>query len=81
MCTELKQPVKRVVGTKQILKKFAADELEQLFVADNAQEHIRQNLLSLASEKHVAVVHIKTMDELGRMCGIAVGAAAAGILK
>ena len=81
MFAELAQPAKRVVGTKQILKKFAADELKMLFVASDAQEHIKQRLLTLAGEKSVPTVEIKTMAELGRRCGIAVGSAAAGILK
>ena len=81
MCAELSQPEKRVVGTKQILKKFAADELKMLVVADDAQEHIRNKLLALAQEKNVPVTAFRSMDELGRRCGIAVGSAAAGILK
>ena len=81
MLTELAQPAKRVVGTKQIVKKFAADELKMLVVASDAQEHIKQRLLSLAGEKGVPVIHIASMTELGKRCGIAVGSAAAGILK
>ena len=81
MLKELAQPEKRVVGTKQIVKKFAADELKMLVVATDAQEHIKQRLLSLAEEKGVPVIHIASMAELGKRCGIAVGSAAAGILK
>ena len=77
----LKQSEKRVVGTRQILKKFAVDGIETLIVADNAQEHLKAQLTGLAAEKNVAVITVRTMDELGKMCGIAVGAAAAGILK
>ena len=81
MCESLRQNDKRVVGTRQILKKFACDGIETLIIADNAQERIIQPLVELAAQKNAAVLHVKTMDELGRLCGIAVGAAAAGILK
>ena len=81
MVSRLKQSENRVVGTRQILKKFAVDGIETLFVADNAQEHLKAQLTALAAEKNAAVIVVRTMEELGKMCGIEVGAAAAGVLR
>ena len=81
MSEVLKTPSKRVVGTRQILKKFAQDDIRLLFVADNAQEELRRSLLSLAAEHSAQVICVRTMEDLGRLCGIEVGAAAAGVLK
>ena len=81
MVSRLKQSENRVVGTRQILKKFAADGIETLFVADNAQEYLKAQLTALAAEKNAAVIVVRTMEELGKMCGIEVGAAAAGVLR
>ena len=81
MSEVLKTPAKRVVGTKQILKKFAKDDICMLFVADNAQESLRQSLLSLARDHGAEVISVRTMEDLGKLCGIEVGAAAAGVLK
>ncbi|MGI5885330.1 MAG: ribosomal L7Ae/L30e/S12e/Gadd45 family protein [Candidatus Spyradocola sp.] len=71
----------RVVGTKQLLKKLAADGISVLYIASDAQEHIKDKLLPLAKENRVPIVEIETMEMLGEMCGIAVGSAAAGLLK
>ena len=81
MSEVLKTPSKRVVGTRQILKKFAQDDIRLLFVADNAHEELRRSLLSLAAEHGAQVIRVRTMEDLGRLCGIEVGAAAAGVLK
>ena len=44
-------------------------------------ERVTQPLLDLASEIGVQVVHVPTMQELGKACSIEVGAAAAAVLK
>ena len=51
------------------------------FLADDADERVTQPLLDLASEIGVQVVHVPTMQELGKACSIEVGAAAAAVLK
>ena len=81
MDTDLRDGSCRVVGTKQLLKKLAVNGVKTLYIAGDAQEHIKEKLLSLARANGVEVISVDTMDELGRMCGIAVGSAAAGLLK
>ncbi len=71
----------RVVGTKQLLKKLAVNGISVLFIACDAQEHIKDKLLPLARENRVPIVEVESMEKLGEMCGIAVGSAAAGLLK
>ena len=79
--TDLRDGRCRVVGTKQLLKLLAVDGVSTLYIAGDAQEHIKEKLLPLARQHGVPVVQVDSMDELGRMCGIAVGSAAAGLLR
>ena len=81
MDTDLQDGKRRVVGTKQLLKQLAAGRVETIYLARDAQAHIRDRLLSLAQEKNISVVEVETMKRLGQMCGIAVGSAAAGLLN
>ena len=68
----------RVVGTRQLLKKLASDEISVLYVAKDAQREITEKLTALAEGNRVEIVTVETMEKLGDMCGIAVGSAAAG---
>ena len=81
MIADLSDSKRRVVGSKQILRRLNADELEVLFVACDAQEHVRRLLLDAARDKGVKLVETQSMAQLGKACGIAVGSAAAGILR
>ena len=81
MNADLHDGSRRVVGTRQLLKKLAVNGIEAMYIAEDAQEHIKEKLLSLAQANGVEIILVATMNELGRMCGIAVGSAAAGLLK
>ena len=62
----------RVVGTRQLLKKLASDEISVLYVAKDAQREITEKLTALAEGNRVEIVTVETMEKLGDMCGIAV---------
>lgn len=81
MDTDLCDSRCRVVGTKQLLKKLALDEVSVLYLAKDAQKKIKDQLLPAARGKDVSIVEVESMDALGKMCGIAVGSAAAGRLR
>ncbi len=71
----------RIVGTKQLIKYMEQDRVDQVILARDAEPHVTDRVLALAQERGVTVKYVETMEELGRSCGIAVGAAAAGLLK
>lgn len=71
---------RRAVGTRQTLRAVARDQAVQVFVARDAEPHVVRELLRLCGEKGVPVVYVDSMAELGRACGIQVGAAAAAVL-
>ena len=72
---------KVVVGSKQLKKALRAGTVQQVFLAENADPAVTEPLEDLCSELHIQITWVRTMAELGRKCGIEVGAAAAAVLN
>ena len=68
---------KVVVGAKQLRKALAAGRVCRAYLARNADPAIIEPLEALCRENHVDYVFVSSMQELGRACGIEVGAAVA----
>ena len=71
---------RRVVGVKETLKRLGGHRVAEVFVAADASASIVDPVLKLAESQRVPVSRVGTMAELGRRCGIQVGAACAGLL-
>jgi large subunit ribosomal protein L7A len=71
----------RAVGANQTAKAIRKGRAEVVFVARDADRRVVEPVLQVAREMGVQVVEVPTGKELGRACGIAVGASAAAILK
>ena len=71
----------RVVGVKQLRKAIGKDEISRVFLADDADPAVTEPIEALAGAHGIPVTRVDAMKELGQACGIAVGAAAAGLLK
>ena len=70
----------KVVGVKQSLKALREGRAASVFLADDAEDKVRQPVLLLCQETKVSVTAVDTMDCLGKACGIDIGAAVAVIL-
>lgn len=79
MLDELKNQ-RKVVGIKQLRKSLRDGQVLRVFLAENADPRLTDPLAEECAEKGVELVMVPTMAELGRACGISVGAAAAGLL-
>lgn len=77
----LKQAKKKFIGTKQTKKAIEKGEAKLVFVARDAEKRVTEPILKLCEEKAIEIVFIDTMEELGRLCGIEVGSAAAAIVQ
>lgn len=77
----LADPRKRIVGTKKVMRMVRDGKARTVYIAEDADEHIRQKLLRVCSESSANVLMIPTMLELGAACNIEVGAAAACIAE
>ena len=71
---------KLVVGTKQLKKALNQGSVRQVFLAANADPAITQMLEGLCQLNQTPYVWVRSMQDLGRACGIDVGAAAAAVL-
>ena len=69
-----------VVGTKQLKKSVKAGRVRSVFLAENADPAVTEPLEELCRQNHIHITWVRTMAELGRACGIEVGAAAAAVL-
>lgn len=78
---ELKTAENRLVGTKQVLRAIAADEIRVLYIAKDADAGIKDRILSAAEGRDISVVYADNMRELGDICGIEVCTACAAVKR
>ena len=69
------------VGTKQLKKALRDGRVRSVFLALNADPAVTDPLEQLCRNSHIHITWVATMAELGRACGIEVGAAAAAVLE
>ena len=69
-----------VVGTKQLKKAVRAGRVRYVFLAENADPAVTDPLAELCTANHIQITWVPSMTELGRCCGIEVGAAAAAVV-
>lgn len=81
MSLEMLKSGKKAIGTKQTLKAVEKGLADMVFVARDADERVVSPIRALCSQKGVLLEEVATMIELGRACGIEVGAAAAAACK
>ena len=80
MLTELSAKNK-IVGIKQLRKALRDGSAQKVFVAMDADPKLVQPICVSCREGGVPVEEVPTMAELGRACGIEVGAAVAALLR
>ena len=73
-------PKRFVVGAKQLKKAVKAGRAKYVFLAENADPAVTEPLEHLCTANHIQITWVPSMTELGRCCGIEVGAAAAAVV-
>ena len=71
----------KVVGLKQTLRAIQNDLAKEVFVANDADIRIINQVISVAKEKNIKVNKVDTMEELGKAANIRVGAATLAIVE
>lgn len=79
--SDLSHPEKRVVGLKQVQRLARLGQLDRVYIAKDADEHVTQKLLGVCEKHAVAYDMTHTMHQLGNACSIEVGSSCAGVLK
>ena len=70
-----------VVGSKQLKKALAKGSARYVYLAENADPAITEPLEALCRQNSIHFAWVRSMDDLGRACGIEVGAAAAAVVN
>lgn len=69
------------IGTKQTLKMVEVDKAIEVYIAEDADEHVTSKVVSLCEKKGIKLTYVSTMRDLGKACGIEVGAAVAAVVE
>ena len=69
-----------VVGAKQLKKALAKGRAKYVFLAENADPAVTEPIAALCESGNIQIHWVSSMADLGRACGIEVGAAAAAVL-
>lgn len=71
----------KAIGIKQSLKAVEGNNVKVVFIAKDADEKIVSSLKELCVKSNVQIEYADTMKQLGKACGIEVGASAVCVLK
>lgn len=71
---------KKVIGAKQATKAVEKGLASLVYLAGDADVRVTTPIRELCTQKGVEVVMVPSMGELGKACGIEVGAAAVALL-
>lgn len=80
MLEALNDPDKRAVGTKQVIRAVEGGQAACVYLANDADSHIRQKIMAACQAAGVPVEEVSSMQELGKACRIQVGAATACLM-
>lgn len=72
---------KVVVGSKQLKKALMKGSARYVFLAENADPAITEPIEALCRQNSIHFAWVRSMADLGRACGIEVGAAAAAVVN
>ncbi|MNJ40041.1 ribosomal L7Ae/L30e/S12e/Gadd45 family protein [Paenibacillus bouchesdurhonensis] len=67
------------IGTKQTMRIVELGRAEEVYVAEDADPRLTSKIIALCNQYGVKLTYVDTMDNLGKACGIEVGAAMAAI--
>lgn len=76
-----KMPEKRIVGAKQTLKAIKSGTAKIVYVAQDAESKVINPIIEISNQKNVEIVYLESMEKLGILCGIDVGAATACLIE
>lgn len=77
---EILQHEKKTIGIKQTAKALKQEKVKALYVAEDADAHVVQQVVELAKSRNIEIIYIDSMKKLGKACQIEVGAAVAAVL-
>jgi len=77
----LKNAPKVVVGYKQTSRALEKGEVRSVYLAQDADSRLLRPIIEMCKAGQIQIQEVPSMLELGRACGIKVGAAVAAVLE
>jgi len=77
----LRSSKNKIIGLKQTIKAIKNDSVDVVYIANDADEPIKNSILEECRGKDIQIVQVDTMKKLGEACGIDVNASCASLLK
>src|SRR5690625_4405073 len=68
-----------IIGMKQTLRAMKSSEISEVFIATDADQHLVQQVITLADELNIPCHQVASMKKLGEACGIEVGTSTVAI--
>ncbi len=69
------------IGMKQTTRMVELGLAAEVFVAQDADPRITQKIINLCKNMGIKVTYVDSMKQLGKACGIEVGAAMAAVVN
>lgn len=76
-----KHAKQKTVGLKQTQRALEKGRVRRVYLANDAETHVRRPVLEWCDKHSVECIEVPTMKELGKACGIEVGTAVAALLN
>lgn len=67
-------------GFKQTMKAVSARCAKKVYIADDCDPQLSDRILSAAKGGKAEIIRIESMRELGKLCGIDIGASCAAVI-
>ncbi|NLO98162.1 MAG: 50S ribosomal protein L7Ae-like protein [Peptococcaceae bacterium] len=80
MLDESFKDLPKVVGLKQTSRALEKGKVKVVYLAQDADSRLLKPIIEMCKAKGIEIREVPTMAELGKACGIKVGAAAASVL-
>ncbi len=81
MLEELKAVKNLIVGAKRTLNAVKEGKVNKVYVAKDADDRVISPIIDNCVQCSVKIEYVETMNELGKACGIDVGASVAAIVN
>lgn len=80
MRENLEKSTLRVVGLRQVLRAIREEKALKVYLADDAEENMRIQVLEAAEQKQVPLCKVNSMRALAHLCNVDVPASCAAVL-
>lgn len=76
---KVKQAKKTIIGTKQTVKAMKQGLVKEVYIALDVEGRIIELAVAIAQETNVPIYYVESKVDLGKACGLRIGASVVAI--